>query len=163
MPYFSSRNTLYTHAKCKSAVLLSDRSRPFQARAGAPCRSREFPAIRFAYTSRQPATAALRASHVHFGAWLREREEAWTQTNLRLAAEHLLYELQERSLQIAHSDVRSNDQPFNLIELEGMRRIVIIAAVYFTWANDFYRLCRSSPSSCGSEPEKYAYASESLL
>ena len=95
MPYFSSRNTLYAHAKGKSANFFGIVAAHFQhARMNHTAAENFQPAGLLTHPAAM--TAALRAGHIHFRTRLREREEAWTQTNLRLRAEHLLYELQQR-------------------------------------------------------------------
>ncbi|CDN46047.1 hypothetical protein BN871_KF_00060 [Paenibacillus sp. P22] len=85
------------------------------------------------------AAAALRAGHVDLGARLGEREEARAQSDAGLTAEHFLHELEQRSLEIAHADAFGDDKAFDLVELEAVRRIVVVAAVYFAGADDLER------------------------
>ncbi len=89
--------------------------------------------------TRHPSPPHIDAADIDFRARLGKREEARTQPDLRMLAEHFPHELQQRSFQIAHADILVDDQPFDLREHMGMRRIVIIAAVYIARTDDFDR------------------------
>ena len=135
---FQQRDTLNAHAEREAADFLRIVAAHLKhARMNHAAAENFEPARLLAHPA--AFAAALHAGDVNLRAWLREREEAWTKPDLRLRAEHLLHELQQRSFQIAHPDVFADDEAFDLIELERMRRIVIIAAVYFARANDLNR------------------------
>src|SRR5690606_26558346 len=62
-----------------------------------------------------------------------------THPNVDIVPEHLASELQQCPLQVAHTNALVDDEPFDLHELMRMRRIVVVPAIYFAWANNFDR------------------------
>ncbi|MNI45510.1 hypothetical protein D3C73_999370 [compost metagenome] len=83
--------------------------------------------------------AAFEAAHIHLNTRLGEREEAWTQADACVGSEHFLHELLQRALQIAHADMTADYKTFDLMELEGVGRIVVIAAEHLARTDDFDR------------------------
>lgn len=127
---FQKRNPLNTHSECESANFIRVIAAHLQYAGMNHAAAENFePSALLAHPAAM--SAALHASHVHLSARLREREEARAQADLCLLAEDLLHELKQGALQIAHANIFINNQSFNLVELEGMCRIIIIAAVYF--------------------------------
>src|SRR5476651_1498456 len=70
------------------------------------------------------------AADVHFGARLRVREEARTEPQPRLLAEHVAREGEQRPLQVRQRDPFADDEPFHLREHRRVRQIQIVAAVH---------------------------------
>ena len=59
---------------------------------------------------------AEQTRHVEFCGWLGEWEEAWTQTELRIAAEQLLHEVLERRAHVPDVNPLVDEQPFGLMK-----------------------------------------------
>ena len=92
-----------------------------------------------AFADQAALAAADVTADVNLDAWFGELEIRRTETDLTALAEHPVGHELQCALQVGQRDILADDQAFRLHELMGMGRVVIIAAVDFTRADDLDR------------------------
>src|SRR5262249_17223564 len=102
-----------------------------------PARSFALPAV--ASARRRSRAAAENARHIELHRWLREREIAGPEARRHARTKELLYEILDRSSEIAKSNVSIDRQTLYLVKRERMRSVRIIPAIHLARHNDSHR------------------------
>ena len=135
------RNSLYTYTKSKSRTFFRIVTGHFQnIRMYHPGSQNFDPSSPFTHTA--ALTVAYMAADIYLYTRFGKLKIAWTKTDFTSFTEHFFRHEFQRSLQIGHRDMLSDDESLYLRKLMRMRRIIIIPAIHFPRAYDLDRQLR---------------------
>ena len=122
---FKQSNTLQSHSKCESRILIRVNTAHLQYMGVYHTASQNLYPAR---TLAEPAarTAAFETGHIHLGAGLGKWEVVGAELHLCLRPEQLSGEFSQRSLQVRKGNIPVNHKALNLMEGGGMGGIHLI-------------------------------------
>ena len=95
--------------------------------------------VRIDHASAEDLHPAVAPRDVNLDARLGERKEARAQADLAVGAEELLRQMVERALEVRERDALVDQEPFDLLEVRGVRGVLRVAAVDAARADDCHR------------------------